>query len=708
MCGGFLRRLVVEESRHATPVGRLLLPVLLGFRLVLLAASGTGVFSDEQSEFVCHTQQPGCKAACYDAFHPLSPLRFWAFQVILVAVPSILYVGVTLYHVIWQWEAGKVKREEGTLSGQGEESQGASGAGSPRLLWAYVAQLGERPAVPSCPARPARAEIPRFARSAPTERGEGPPPRPARAPPRPDPGSGKRLHFAFRRETAAAGAKATGFPGPPEPAGLSSDPYFGSGLERHGGRGPPGGADLLHLPGLFRGPRVHRVRPQLLPRLPAPQSGAGRHPVPLPRVPAAVRARGAAAQLGAGPRLTEKTRGRRRQGPSPQGLCGRHWEPLRLFCEDDQRLVCLVCRESQEHQAHTMAPIDEAFESYREKLLKTQRSLTAKMKKALHIQDLEVKNATEWKEKMKNQRMRFSAEFAKLHLFLAEEEQLFLQRLSKEEEETKRKHKENTVRLNQMISSLKKLILEVAEKSQSSSLELLQNPKDVLTRSENQDVNYSFEVLKVKTQCQLPMMKEMLKRFQVAVNVAEDTAHPKLIFSQEGKYVKNGASASSWPLLSTAWSYVTGWRNPQKTTGFVERFQHLPCVLGKTVFTSGKHYWEVESRDGLEIAVGVCREDVMGITDGSRMSPELGIWALCWSSAGFRPLTSSPVSPTKPEPAPHRVGVFLDHGAGEISFYSAADGAHLHTFSCPVSRLRPFFWLSPLASLVLPPATGGK
>nr|XP_010996856.2 LOW QUALITY PROTEIN: E3 ubiquitin-protein ligase TRIM4 [Camelus dromedarius] len=421
-----------------------------------------------------------------------------------------------------------------------------------------------------------------------------------------------------------------------------------------------------------------------------------------PSAPAALRPNWALA------RLTEKTRGRRRQGPSPQGLCGRHWEPLRLFCEDDQRLVCLVCRESQEHQAHTMAPIDEAFESYREKLLKTQRSLTAKMKKALHIQDLEVKNATEWKEKMKNQRMRFSAEFAKLHLFLAEEEQLFLQRLSKEEEETKRKHKENTVRLNQMISSLKKLILEVAEKSQSSSLELLQNPKDVLTRSENQDVNYSFEVLKVKTQCQLPMMKEMLKRFQVAVNVAEDTAHPKLIFSQEGKYVKNGASASSWPLLSTAWSYVTGWRNPQKTTGFVERFQHLPCVLGKTVFTSGKHYWEVESRDGLEIAVGVCREDVMGITDGSRMSPELGIWALCWSSAGFRPLTSSPVSPTKPEPAPHRVGVFLDHGAGEISFYSAADGAHLHTFSCPVSRLRPFFWLSPLASLVLPPATGGK
>nr|XP_036867755.1 E3 ubiquitin-protein ligase TRIM4 isoform X4 [Manis javanica] len=317
-------------------------------------------------------------------------------------------------------------------------------------------------------------------------------------------------------------------------------------------------------------------------------------------------------------RLTEKTR-RRRQDTVPPGLCGRHWEPLRLFCEDDQRPVCLVCRESREHQAHTMAPIDEAFESYREKLLKTQCSLTAKMKQALRLQDMEVKNAAEWK-----------------------------------------------------------------------------NPKDVLIRSENEDVNYSLEVLKVKTVCQIPVMKEMLKRFQVAVNLSENTAHATLVFSQEGRYVKNPSSAGSWPLFSTAWSYFAGWKRPQKNTHFVERFQHLPCVLGKNVFTSGKHYWEVENRDSLEIAVGVCREDVMGIMDHSQMSPEGGVWALRWS-------------PTKQEPPLHRVGVFLDHGAGDLSFYNAVDGAHLHTFSCPkVSRLRPFFWLSPLASLVILPLTGGK
>ncbi|XP_030875091.1 E3 ubiquitin-protein ligase TRIM4-like [Leptonychotes weddellii] len=112
--------------------------------------------------------------------------------------------------------------------------------------------------------------------------------------------------------------------------------------------------------------------------------------------------------------------------------------------------------------------------SRQEKLLKTQSSLKDKMKKAVYFQDMEMKNATKWKEKMKNQRMTISAEFAKLHHFLAEEEQLFLQRLSEEEEETKKKQNENTLKLHQKITSLKQLILEVREKSESSTLELLQ------------------------------------------------------------------------------------------------------------------------------------------------------------------------------------------------------------------------------------------
>ncbi|XP_036912994.1 E3 ubiquitin-protein ligase TRIM4-like, partial [Sturnira hondurensis] len=195
----------------------------------------------------------------------------------------------------------------------------------------------------------------------------------------------------------------------------------------------------------------------------------------------------------------------------------------------------------------------------------------------------------------------------------------------------------------------------------------------------------------------------------VAISVAEDTAHPKLVFSQEGRYMQNGTPASSWPVFSSAWNYLSTRRNSQQTTHSLKRFQHLPSVLGKNIFTSGKHYWEVENQSGLVVAVGVCREDILGIVSNSEISPDVGILAICWSSTCYWPLTGNSVASTSVEPALQRVGVFLDYEAGDISFYNAVDGMHIYTFSCSfASHLRPFFWLSPLASLILPPVTGGK
>lgn len=143
MCGRFLRRLMMEESRHCTPVGRLLLPALLGFRVLLLATAGLSIYADDQREFTCNTQQPGCKAACFDAAHPLSPLHFWAAQVLLVAVPSAIYLAFAVYHVIWHWdESGKLEEQAPLREGGGNSD--ARAAGVPQLFWAYVVQLGVR------------------------------------------------------------------------------------------------------------------------------------------------------------------------------------------------------------------------------------------------------------------------------------------------------------------------------------------------------------------------------------------------------------------------------------------------------------------------------------------------------------------------------------------------------------------------------------
>lgn len=93
MSWSFLTRLLEEIHNHSTFVGKIWLTVLIVFRIVLTAVGGESIYYDEQSKFVCNTGQPGCENICYDSFAPLSHVRFWVFQIILVATPSLMYLG---------------------------------------------------------------------------------------------------------------------------------------------------------------------------------------------------------------------------------------------------------------------------------------------------------------------------------------------------------------------------------------------------------------------------------------------------------------------------------------------------------------------------------------------------------------------------------------------------------------------------------------
>ncbi|XP_030649444.1 gap junction gamma-1 protein [Chanos chanos] len=93
MSWSFLTRLLEEIQNHSTSVGKLWLTTLVVFRIVLTAVGGESIYYDEQSKFVCNSGQPGCENVCYDAFAPLSHVRFWVFQIILSAMPSLLYMG---------------------------------------------------------------------------------------------------------------------------------------------------------------------------------------------------------------------------------------------------------------------------------------------------------------------------------------------------------------------------------------------------------------------------------------------------------------------------------------------------------------------------------------------------------------------------------------------------------------------------------------
>ncbi|XP_036426449.1 gap junction gamma-1 protein-like [Colossoma macropomum] len=99
MSWSFLTRLLDEISDHSTFVGKIWLTLLIVFRIVLTVVGGETIYHDEQSKFVCNTAQPGCENVCYDAFAPLSHVRFWVFQIIMITTPSIMYLGFAMHKI---------------------------------------------------------------------------------------------------------------------------------------------------------------------------------------------------------------------------------------------------------------------------------------------------------------------------------------------------------------------------------------------------------------------------------------------------------------------------------------------------------------------------------------------------------------------------------------------------------------------------------
>nr|BAB12724.1 connexin 32.3 [Pagrus major] len=94
-----LGRLLEKVQSHSNVIGKVWLTVLFVFRILVIRTGADSVWGDEQSDFVCDTQQPGCENVCYDLAFRISHVRFWFLQIIVVATPKLLYLGHVL-HVI--------------------------------------------------------------------------------------------------------------------------------------------------------------------------------------------------------------------------------------------------------------------------------------------------------------------------------------------------------------------------------------------------------------------------------------------------------------------------------------------------------------------------------------------------------------------------------------------------------------------------------
>ncbi|XP_004478453.2 E3 ubiquitin-protein ligase TRIM21 isoform X1 [Dasypus novemcinctus] len=355
--------------------------------------------------------------------------------------------------------------------------------------------------------------------------------------------------------------------------------------------------------------------------------------------------------------------------------CGIHGEKLHLFCEEDGKALCLVCAQSRKHRGHPMTPIEEAAQEYQGKLQVALGKLRKEQELAEKLEVDVVNKRTAWKRKVEMQKSRIHAEFVQQKNFLAEEEQRQLQKLEKEEREQLIILGETEARLAQQSQALQELVSELERRSRGSALELLQDVRSILERSEVWNLK-ELDIVSpdLRSVCCVPGLKKMLRTCAVHITLDPNTANPWLILSEDRRKVRLGDTRQDVPENEA-------------------RFDSFPMVLGAQHFNSKRVYWEVDVTGKESWDLGVCRDSVQR-KGHFLLSPTNGFWTIwLWNKKKYAAGTS-PETPLHFQVLPRQVGIFLDYEASSVSFYNITDhGSLIYTFSdCAFNEpLRPFF-----------------
>ncbi|KAM4554770.1 tripartite motif-containing protein 16-like [Odontesthes bonariensis] len=372
-----------------------------------------------------------------------------------------------------------------------------------------------------------------------------------------------------------------------------------------------------------------------------------------------------------------------------ENICSDHGEVMKMFCRTDQKCICYLCS-VEEHKGHdTVSAAAERTERQRElegsRQQIQQRIQDAEKDVKLLQQQLEAIHRSADKTEEHSQKI-----FAELIRLLQKRSSDVKQQIRSQQEAEGSRVKELQEKLEQEITELKRKDAELQQLSHTEDhSQFLHSCPSVAalrgaTHSSSiqirplrhfEDVTAAVSELRDKLQ---DILREewaniSLRVAEVDVLLSEPEPEPEptiradfLRYSCEITLDPN--TAHTYLLLSEGNRKVTIMDQLQPYSDHPDRFTECLQVLSRESLT-GRCYWEVETRGGV-VGVAVAyknisraggTECVFGFNDKS--------WALYCSSDRYTFIYNSKQTSLS-GPRASRVGVYLDHRAGILSFYS--------------------------------------
>ncbi|XP_034388530.1 tripartite motif-containing protein 16-like isoform X1 [Cyclopterus lumpus] len=370
-----------------------------------------------------------------------------------------------------------------------------------------------------------------------------------------------------------------------------------------------------------------------------------------------------------------------------ENICSRHDEVMKIFCRTDQQCICYLCS-LDEHKGHdTVSAAAERTERQRElegSRLNIQQRIQDREKdlKLLH-QEVEAINLSADKTVKDSEKI-----FTELIRLMKKRSSDVKQQVRSQQRTEVSRVKELQEKLEQEITELKrndaelKLLSHTEDLHQllhhypslsplsgstdSSSINIrpLRYFEDVTAavsglRDELQDVlrdkwiNVSLTGTEVDVLLSAPepTTRDGFLRCSCELTLDPNTAHTLLLLSdgnRKGTVMNEHQSYSSHPDRFSEW---------------------FPQVLSRESLT-GRCYWEVERRGG-GVEVAVSYKNIIRTGNECEFGSNNKSWALCCSNNSYDFRYNKVQTPVS-GPRSSRLGVYLDHRAGILSFYSVS------------------------------------